>query len=63
MHFFKKSPEYRSNLGTLYVTVFILPSCLPLEEKYIIIALYFILFAVSLIRANLKKRNTDVVPG
>lgn len=33
------------------------PSCFPLEKKHIIIALYFIPFAVSLIRANLTKEK------
>lgn len=61
--FFSQSPECCSNLGTLCMTVFILPSCFPLEKNHLTIALYLILFAVSLIRANLKKRNTDVVPG
>lgn len=53
------------NMAAIWVHVwlFVLPSCFPLEEKHITIALYFILFAVSLIRGNLKKRNTDVVPG
>lgn len=61
--FSPKSPEYCSNLGTLCTTMFILPSYFLLEKKHIIIALYLTLFAVSLIRANLRKINTDVVPG
>lgn len=61
--FFFQTPEYCSNLGTLCMIGFILSSCFPLEKKHVIIVLYFILFADLLIRANLKKRNTDVVPG
>lgn len=51
------------NLGTVCMLVFIFSSCFPLKEKRITSVLYFIMFAVSISRANLKKRNTDAVPG
>lgn len=43
--------------------VFIFSSCFPLTEEPIISALYFMMTAVSISKTNLKKRNTDAVPG